>query len=191
MTPRCLFFSYWQTFGVIINAILSWKTALFNSVMMITSFTCKFSHEQNTTCSVFMRVCEAWQPLLSLQIYSNNQLQMVSLSCQNQFTERSWLLSIVKKFWKTFVFSLHNQLQSFMILFFWILIYLSSRNFQKLGEKAFPITLWFVRLSLWNVKVFLWLQTLLITLTTTFLSPITVALIFLFHYLLTGLLTVS
>ena len=35
------------------------------------------SHEQNSTHSVFMRVCEAWQPLLSLQIYSNNQLQMV------------------------------------------------------------------------------------------------------------------
>ena len=30
-----------------------------------------------------MHVCEAWQPLLSLQIYSNNQLQMVLLSCQN------------------------------------------------------------------------------------------------------------
>jgi hypothetical protein len=36
-----------------------------------------YSHEQNSTHSVFMRVCEAWQPLLSLQIYSNNQLQMV------------------------------------------------------------------------------------------------------------------
>ena len=36
-----------------------------------------FSHEQNSTHPVFMRVCEAWQPLLSLQIYSNNQLQMV------------------------------------------------------------------------------------------------------------------
>ena len=35
------------------------------------------SHEQNSTYSVFMHVCEAWQPLLSLQIYSNNQLQMV------------------------------------------------------------------------------------------------------------------
>mgnify|MGYP001511264710 CR=1 FL=1 len=30
-----------------------------------------------------MQVCKAWQPLLSLQIYSNNQLQMVLLSCQN------------------------------------------------------------------------------------------------------------
>lgn len=37
----------------------------------------KPSHEQNSTYSVFMHVCEAWQPLLSLQIYSNNQLQMV------------------------------------------------------------------------------------------------------------------
>ena len=36
-----------------------------------------FSHEQNSTYSVFMQVCKAWQPLLSLQIYSNNQLQMV------------------------------------------------------------------------------------------------------------------
>ena len=36
-----------------------------------------YSHEQNSTYSVFMHVCEAWQPLLSLQIYSNNQLQMV------------------------------------------------------------------------------------------------------------------
>ena len=35
------------------------------------------SHEQNSTYSLFMHVCEAWQPLLSLQIYSNNQLQMV------------------------------------------------------------------------------------------------------------------
>lgn len=35
------------------------------------------SHEQNSTYSVFMHVCEAWQLLLSLQIYSNNQLQMV------------------------------------------------------------------------------------------------------------------
>ena len=41
------------------------------------------SHEQNSTYSVFMHVCEAWQLLLSLQIYSNNQLQMVLLSCQN------------------------------------------------------------------------------------------------------------
>lgn len=30
-----------------------------------------------------MQVCKACQPLLSLQIYSNNQLQMVLLSCQN------------------------------------------------------------------------------------------------------------
>ena len=35
------------------------------------------SHEQNSTHPVFMRVCEAWQTSLSLQIYRNNQLQMV------------------------------------------------------------------------------------------------------------------
>ncbi len=43
----------------------------------ITSIEVGNSHEQNSTYSVFMHVCEAWQPLLSLQIYSNNQLQMV------------------------------------------------------------------------------------------------------------------
>lgn len=40
-------------------------------------FNTAYSHEQNSTYSVFMHVCEAWQLLLSLQIYSNNQLQMV------------------------------------------------------------------------------------------------------------------
>lgn len=43
----------------------------------VTSINNGHSHEQNSTYSVFMHVCEAWQPLLSLQIYSNNQLQMV------------------------------------------------------------------------------------------------------------------
>ena len=38
-----------------------------------------YSHEQNSTYSVFMHVCEAWQPLLSLQIYSNNQLQSFTI----------------------------------------------------------------------------------------------------------------
>lgn len=46
-------------------------------VHALTSLMLKNSHEQNSTYSVFMHVCEAWQPLLSLQIYSNNQLQMV------------------------------------------------------------------------------------------------------------------
>ena len=35
------------------------------------------SHEQNSAHPIFMRFCEAWQTSLSLQIYSNNQLQMV------------------------------------------------------------------------------------------------------------------
>lgn len=35
------------------------------------------SHEQNSTSSVFMRGCEAWQTSLSLWIYRNNQLRMV------------------------------------------------------------------------------------------------------------------
>ena len=47
------------------------ETANFTSTVL------ENSHEQNSTYSVFMHVCEAWQPLLSLQIYSNNQLQMV------------------------------------------------------------------------------------------------------------------
>ena len=41
---------------------------------------CGYVYEQNPTHPVFMRVCEAWQTSLSLQIYRNNQLQMVLLS---------------------------------------------------------------------------------------------------------------
>lgn len=41
------------------------------------SFRKEDSHEQNSTHPVFMRGFEACQPLLSLQIYSNNQLQMI------------------------------------------------------------------------------------------------------------------
>ena len=37
----------------------------------------KMCIRDSSTYSVFMHVCEAWQLLLSLQIYSNNQLQMV------------------------------------------------------------------------------------------------------------------
>ena len=51
--------------------------AVFKKWEKVTPFYKNVSHEQNSTHPVFMRVCEAWQPLLSLQIYSNNQLQMV------------------------------------------------------------------------------------------------------------------
>lgn len=76
-----------------IDGISVWKYGIFTwikqiIVKVINNFEINFficdnlhalyiSHEQNSTYSVFMHVCEAWQPLLSLQIYSNNQLQMV------------------------------------------------------------------------------------------------------------------
>lgn len=101
------------------------------------------------------------------------------------------MLSIVKKFWKTSVFSLHNQLQSFMILFFWILIYPLFRNSPKQEEKGFQTTLWFVPLLSWNAKVSPWFPILSIIFTIIFWLRIFVALIFLVHFLLIGLLIAS
>ena len=101
------------------------------------------------------------------------------------------MLSIVKKFWKTFIFSLHNQLQSFMILFFWILIYPLFRNSPRQEGKAFQITLWFVPLLSWNAKASPWFPILSIIFTIIFWLRIFVALIFLVHFLLIGLLIAS
>lgn len=138
-----------------------------------------------------MRVCEAWQSSLSLQIYRNSQLQMVSLSCPNQFTEKSWLLSIVKKFYKIFAFLLLILLLNFMIPFSLTWIFPLSRSSPKPDGKDSPTTPWSALSLSWNAKVSLWFLILLTPLTITFLLPITAVLTSPDHCLLIGLLTAS